>query len=121
MIFVSDIGGMITGSLDFTYAFGCGLVNYSAGFIRRGLLGEILSEKDRIAKNLIKQCAVTVVAVALLYFRLDFNGYFYETEQPLAEEAKEAAINSSNLLRDIKPLVTGEIVLHPGNGARRHD
>ena len=42
MIFVSDIDGMITGSLDFTYAFGCGLVNYSAGFIRRGLLGEIL-------------------------------------------------------------------------------
>lgn len=96
----------------------CLLIAHPAG---RPGPGEILSEKDRIAKNLIKQCAVTVVAVALLYFRLDFNGYFYETEQPLSEEAKEAAINSSNLLRDIKPLVTGEIVLHPGNGARRHD
>ena len=65
MIFASDIDGMITGSLDFTYAFGCGLVNYSAGFIRRGLLGEILQSMNLLCQPFL---AVTLLASASLIF-----------------------------------------------------
>ena len=56
---------MITGSLDFTYAFGCGLVNYSAGFIRRGLLGEILQSMNLLCQPFL---AVTLLASASLIF-----------------------------------------------------
>lgn len=42
MIFASDIDGMIKGSINFSYTLGCSMANYSAGFLRRGLSGEIV-------------------------------------------------------------------------------
>jgi len=69
----------------------------------------------------MKQSAAIIIAVVLLNFRLDVNGYFSESEQPFSEEAKETAANASNLIRDLKPLITREIVLQPQNGAKRFD
>lgn len=48
MIFASDIDRMAAGSIDLTYSLGCSLVNYSAGFVRRGLLGEIIQHMDAL-------------------------------------------------------------------------
>lgn len=42
LAFASDIDGIVRGYVNFSYPLGCTLVNYSAGFIRRGLLGEIM-------------------------------------------------------------------------------
>ena len=79
------------------------------------------SEKDRMVRSIMKQSAAIIIAVVLLNFRLDVNGYFSESEQPFSEEAKETAANASNLIRDLKPLITREIVLQPQNGAKRFD
>lgn len=76
------------------------------------------SENERMGKNIVKQCVALVIAVALLNSKLGVNGYFYESDQSFFEQAEETAINSSNLLKDLKPLITREIVLQPRNGAK---
>ena len=77
------------------------------------------SENERMGKNIVKQCVALVIAVALLNSKLGVNGYFYESDQSFFEQAEETAINSSNLLKDLKPLITREIVLQPRNGAKK--
>ena len=72
-----------------------------------------------MGKNIVKQCVALVIAVALLNSKLGVNGYFYEYDKSFFEQAEETAINSSNLLKDLKPLITREIVLQPRNGAKK--
>lgn len=74
MMFASDIDGMIKGSIDFTYSFGCSLVTYSAGFVRRGLLGEVIQLMNAICQpflSLILLISVSVLFVLLvILFRM---------------------------------------------------
>ena len=80
-----------------------------------------LSDREKAVRVISKDCTVIAAAVFLLGLRLDVNGYFSESEQPLSEEVREIAANSSNLFRDLKPLLTREKVLQPQNGAKKFD
>ena len=67
IIFAGDIDGMATGKIDITYSLGCSLVSYSAGFIRRGLLGEIIQHMDVLFQPFL---SITILASVSLLFIL---------------------------------------------------
>ena len=66
----------------------------------------------------MKQCAAAAIAVILLNFRLEVDGYFLEAEQPIAEEVREAAVRISDLPHDLMPVLVRVRILRPRNGAR---
>lgn len=60
LMFFSEMQGVITGRVPFNYELGGSLVNYSAGFVRRGLFGEIIQSMNAICQPifsiLVLQC-----------------------------------------------------------------
>jgi len=85
---------------------------------RRSGAAKGMSEQSAVMKSAVKQCAAAAAAAALLCFRLGLNGYFYESEQPLAEEAGNIIAGSAGLLGDLKPLLTRDTVIQPKNTLR---
>ncbi|MDY6336129.1 MAG: hypothetical protein SPL25_03510 [Succinivibrionaceae bacterium] len=76
------------------------------------------TENLRKIKDIAKQCTAAAIAVILLNFRLDVDGYFLEAEQTIAEETGEAIFCCSNLPEDLGPVIARDRIIQPKNGAR---
>lgn len=69
-------------------------------------------ENDRKIKNVIKQCTVVLITIILLNYKLDCWGNLIRTSQPL-DYAKQILVDSSNLYRDIQPIIYRTKVIQP--------
>ena len=120
---LSPLGLCITG-IDYGRWFSISAINltsyilltaHPAGRIRND---ESQPEHERRIKDVLKQCAAAAIAVILLNFRLEVDGYFLEAEQPIAEEVREAAVRISDLPHDLMPVLVRDRIIRPRNGAR---
>lgn len=53
LFFLSTIDGILNGSVYVNYQLGCGMINYAAGFVRRGLYGEVLMLMSGVCQPVI--------------------------------------------------------------------
>ena len=67
LIFVSDTDSLITGRSCIIYPMGGSMVNYSAGFIRRGLFGEIMMLMNTAVQPIV---SIIILSAASLGFIL---------------------------------------------------
>lgn len=120
---LSPLGLCITG-IDYGRWFSISAINltsyilltaHPAGRIRND---ESQPEHERRIKDVLKQCAAAAIAVILLNFRFEVDGYFLEAEQPIAEEVREAAVRISDLPHDLMPVLVRDRIIRPRNGAR---
>ena len=64
----------------------------------------------RITGIFVKGCVIVTAAV-LFGYRLDTSGYFFGPYLNYREQAKQIITNTSNLPRDMKPLLSREKVI----------
>ena len=70
LAFAADIDGIVKGLISFSYPLGCSLVNYSAGFVRRGLFGEIIELMNGLLQPVL---SIMLISVSSLTFILYSN------------------------------------------------
>lgn len=66
MLLLSEISGVIGGRVPYSYELGCSIVNYSAGFVRRGLLGEIILIMDHILQPILSVIVMSFISLAFI-------------------------------------------------------
>ncbi|MDY6336130.1 MAG: hypothetical protein SPL25_03515 [Succinivibrionaceae bacterium] len=68
LAFASDIDGIVRGYVNFSYPLGCTLVNYSAGFVRRGLFGEIIMQMNALCQPFLSVVLLTSASLLFLLY-----------------------------------------------------
>ena len=66
MLLLAEIDGVLGERVLYNYEFGCGLVNYAAGFVRRGLLGEIIMLMNHVMQPLISLMFLSFASLVLI-------------------------------------------------------
>ena len=70
LIFVSDTDSLITGRSCIIYPMGGSMVNYSAGFIRRGLFGEIMMLLNTAVQPIISIIILSAASLGFIFYIL---------------------------------------------------
>lgn len=68
LAFAADIDGIVKGLISFSYPLGCSLVNYSAGFVRRGLFGEIIELMNGLLQPVLSIMLISVSSLTFILY-----------------------------------------------------
>lgn len=70
VLFAAEIDAMAKGRVPFAYELGNSLVNYSAGFVRRGLFGEIIQFMNVLFQPLVSIILLSLVSNLFIFYIL---------------------------------------------------
>ena len=70
LIFTSETDMLITGRSCLTYPMGSSMVNYAAGFVRRGLYGEILMLMNAVCQPFIAMLLISAISLIFIVYML---------------------------------------------------
>lgn len=68
ILLIAEIEGVLGGRGLYNYELGCALVNYSAGFVRRGLLGEIIGFMDPVLQPILSVMLLSFASLAFILY-----------------------------------------------------
>jgi len=68
LLFLSTIDGILNGNVYINYQLGCGMINYAAGFVRRGLFGEILMLMNAVCQPVLSMILLSSVSFLFILY-----------------------------------------------------
>lgn len=68
MLFASDIYKMIRDNWGFNYTMGGNMINYSAGFVRRGLFGEIIQSLNYLVQPFLSEILLSAISLLFIFY-----------------------------------------------------
>lgn len=68
MLFASDIYKMIRDNRGFSYTMGGNMINYSAGFVRRGLFGEIIQFLNHLVQPFLSEIFLSAISLLFIFY-----------------------------------------------------
>ena len=68
MLFASDIYKMLRDNNGFNYTMGGNMINYSAGFVRRGLYGEIIQLLNSICQPFLSEMFLSFISLLFIFY-----------------------------------------------------